>query len=78
MTTPREEQSNSPMGSLMEGISRTPDGLYIFPDGSTAREGEFNEAQQRQMDVFNALRLWSQTGDKSELYRLGIFSRDVS
>ena len=65
-------------GEPLEPIVISPDGLHRFPDGTTGRPGSFTEAQQRKMDIFEALRLWTQTGNDSELVRLGIFSDGIT
>ena len=69
----RDEQ-DSAHGEPLEPIVELLDGTLLFPDGSEGKPGHLNEYQQRLVDVHNALRLYSQTGDDSELVRLGIFT----
>ena len=49
----------------------------MFPEGTEGRPGLLTEAQQREVDIFEALRVYGQTGESSELVRLGIFSADA-
>ena len=49
----------------------------MFPDGTEGRPGLLTEAQQRQVDIQEACRVYGQTGDYSELVRLGIFPADA-
>ena len=44
------------------------------PRGALA---QLTEAQQRSVDIHKACRVFGQTGDYSELVRLGIFSADA-
>ena len=75
MTTPQDpEPEDSAHGEPLEPIIKRIDGVLIFPDGSEGRPGRLTESQQRQVDVQNACRLFGQTGDDSELVRLGVFS----
>jgi len=67
-------ERDSVLDEPLEPIIERVDGTLLFPDGSEGRPGHLTEAQQRQMDVFNACRLFGQTGDDSELVRLGILS----
>lgn len=63
---------DSAHGEPLEPIVERVDGTLLFPDGSEGRPGHLTEAQQRQVDIHNAWRLFGQTGDDSELVRLGI------
>ena len=67
----RDEQESA-HGEPLEPIIERVDGTLLFPDGSEGRPGRLTEAQQRQVDIHNACRLFGQTGDDSELVRLGI------
>lgn len=49
----------------------------MFPDGIEGRPGLLTEAQQRELDIQEACRVYGQTGDYSELVRLSIFSADA-
>ena len=70
------DNEQSPHGEPLDPIIERPDGTLLFPDGSEGRPGRLTEAQQRQVDVHNACRLFGLTGDDSELVRLGIFTED--
>ena len=65
-------QQGSAHGEPLEPIIQRVDGTLLFPDGSEGHPDRLTGAQQRQLDVFNACRLFGQTGDDSELVRLGI------
>ena len=65
-------QQNRAHGEPLEPITERVDGTLLFSDGSEGRPGLLTEAQQRQVDIQNACRLYGQTGDDSELVRLGI------
>lgn len=65
-------QQDSAHGEPLEPIIERVDGTMLFPDGSEGRAGGLTEAQQRQVDIQNAWRLYGQTGDDIELVRLGI------
>ena len=49
----------------------------MFPDGTDGRLGLLTEAQQRDVDIQKACRVFGQTGDYRELVRLGIVSADA-
>ena len=66
------DQQDSAHGEPLEPIIERVDGTLLFPDGSGGWPGRLTEAQQRQVDIQNACRLFGQTGDDSELVRLGI------
>ena len=68
-----EHRPRSAHGEPLAPIIRNPDGLLIFPDGTEGRPGSLTPDQQRSVGVFNACHLFGQTGDDSELIRLGIF-----
>ena len=68
------DQHGSAHGEPLEPIIERADGTLVFPDGTEGQPGRLTDAQQRQVDIHNALRLFGQTGDDSELVRLGIFS----
>ena len=63
---------DSTHGEPLAPIIESPDGLLTFPDGTSGYRGNLTEKQQFSLDVFNACRLFGQTGDDSELVRLGI------
>ena len=67
----RHEQGSA-HGEPLSPIVERADGSLLFPDGSEGRPGHLTEDQQRQLDIHNACRLYGQTGDDSELVRLGI------
>ena len=67
------DQQDSAHGEPLAPIIESPDGLLTFPDGTSGYRGNLTEKQQFYLDVFNASRLFGQTGDDSELVRLGIF-----
>lgn len=69
----RNEQDSAHSEPLEPIIERV-DGTLLFPDGSEGRPGRLTGAQQRQVDIQNACRLFGQTGDPSELIRLGILT----
>ena len=69
----RNEQDSTHSEPLEPIIERL-DGSLLFPDGSEGRPGRLTGAQQRQVDIQNACRLFGQTGDPSELIRLGILT----
>ena len=60
------------MRAPLEPIIERVDGNLLFPDGSKGRPGLLTEAQQRQVGIQNACSLYGETGDDSELVRLGI------
>ena len=68
------DEQYSAHGEPLKPIIERVDGTLLFPDGSEGRPGRLTEAQQRQVDIQNACRLFGQTGDGSELVRLGIFT----
>ena len=76
LVLPEPDDEQSPHGEPLEPIIERSDGTLLFPDGSEGRPGRLTEAQQRSVDVQAAYRLFGQTGDKSELVRLGIFTED--
>ena len=67
------EQHGSAHGEPLEPIIERADGTLVFPDGTEGQPGRLTDVQQRQVDIHNALRLFGQTGDDSELVRLGLF-----
>ena len=67
----RHEQGSA-HGEPLSPIVERADGSLLFPAGSEGRPGHLTEDQQRQLDIHNACRLYGQTGDDSELVRLGI------
>ena len=73
-----EQRPRSAHGEPLEPIIQRVDGTVLFPDGSEGRPGNFTEAQQRRLDLQAASRLFAQTGDDSELVRLGILSGEDS
>lgn len=66
------DQQNSSHGEPLTPIIESPDGLLTFPDGTTGYRGSLTDKQQFLLDVFTASTLFGQTGDDSELIRLGI------
>ena len=73
---PLEPIPESAHGEPLAPLIESPDGTLLFPDGTEGRRGRLTESQQRWMDVFEALRRFGQTGDDSELFRLGVFTDD--
>ena len=74
---PREPgNEQSAHGEPLAPIIQRVDGTLLFPDGTEGRPGQLNDDQQRSVDVQRACRLFGQTGDDSDLIRLGIFSAE--
>ena len=71
------KEPSSAHGEPLAPIIERTDGTLVFPDGTVGRPAQLTEAQQRSVDVQNACRIFGQTGDYSELVRLGIFSADA-
>ena len=65
-------QQDSAHGEPLAPIIERVDGTLLFSDGSEGWPGRLTEEQQRQVDIQNACRLFGQTGDDSDLVRLGI------
>ena len=72
-----EHRPRSAHGEPLAPIIERTDGTLVFPDGTEGRPGLLTEAQQRQVDIQKACRVFGQTGDYSELVRLGIFTADA-
>ena len=72
-----EQRPRSAHGEPLAPIIERTDGTLVFPDGTEGRPGRLTEAQQRSVDFQNACRIFGQTGDYSELVRLGIFPADA-
>ena len=70
-----EHRPRSAHGEPLAPIILRTDGTLVFPDGTEGRPGLLTEAQQRELDIHEACRVYGQTGDYSELVRLGIFLR---
>ena len=72
-----EQRPQSAHGELLAPIISRTDGTLLFPNGTEDRHGRLTEAQQRSVYFQNACRIFGQTGDYSELVRLGIFPADA-
>ena len=72
-----EPRTRSAHGEPLAPIIERTDGSLLFPDGTEGSPGQLTEAQQRLVDIQNACRIFGQTGDSSELVRLGIFSAEA-
>lgn len=72
-----EPRIPSAHGEPLAPIVKRTDGTLVFPDGTLGPPGQLTEAQQRSVDIQNACRIFGQTGDYSELVRLGIFPADA-
>ena len=72
-----EHRPRSAHGEPLAPINLRTDETLVFPDGTEGRPGLLTEAQQREVDIQEACRVYGQTGDYSELVRLGIFSADA-
>ena len=71
-----EQRPGSAHGEPLAPIIERVAGTLVFPDGTEGRPGQLTDDQQRSVDIQNACRIFGQTGDDSELVRLGIFPAD--